>query len=353
MLDIYVGKSDKEGLFPFATLKLPQYLNRPAYSKFRNFLQGNVVGYEDRLTCDIDIGALEATESSLSINTDRCIACLSCICSRRNPFVILSKNILHVLSNIIPDFDILRQKLVKLDILDGELFFTPTKQSLTLKIKDFVDYTAKKELEHIALWATIMLKFLASDDEARVGKEIQLANPISPRDNRLDTCCVSKDIILVGETKTDLDSLLQENRYRVQIPSYQKVCEKLVSEHNRLYGENKEVLVVLVIGGRETDLLPSTHPWCTSVVGGKSLRFYNDIINHNIKFISSNLIWLMALYSLVVGKRLCWDILLPSIFSNQHMLGILSCGQVVQSGSQIRVENVSPKALDLAVQDFS
>jgi hypothetical protein len=351
---IYLGKTDDEGLFPFSVIKIPQYSNRPAYSKFNNFLLGNVENYEYQLACNKKIGALLASQKRLSIDTNRCIACLACLCSCRSPLKILCADVNDILGRIIPDFETIKERVCRNNLFNGELISMPVRDGLSLSLNSFDEYTAMNEVHHIALWTTMMLQFLASDEKTQVGKEIQIANPISPRDNRLDTCCRSYDKILVGETKTNLDSLLQENRYRTQIPSYQKVCEKLVQTHNRSCNQHKMITTLLIIGGRETDLLPPSHPSCSSVVGDQSLRFYNDIISHNIKFISANLIWLMGLCSLVMRRRLCWDLFLPYIFENPNVLGILSGGQVVKQRRQIiELNNISPKVLSSAVQDFS
>jgi len=352
-VQIYKGNTNGEGLFPFSAIKIPQYSNRPAYSKFKNFLLGKVEKYERRLTCNKAINALVAGENSLSIDTDRCIACLACLCSRRNPFHLLYSDVIDRMNGIIPDFEQLKKDILSNSPFNGDLKHIPPKETLSLRINSFNQYTAENEVDHIALWVTVMLQFLASDSNAWIGKEIQIANPISPRDNRLDTCCLSYDRILVGETKTSLDSLLQENRYRTQIPSYQAVIEKLVQEHNALYGQHKEAMVLLIIGARETDLLPFSHPHCTSLVGDRSLRFYNDIRNYNIRFISANLIWTMALYSLVMRKRLSWDLFFPQIFADPNVVGILSGGQVVIQGKQIALESIPPRVLNLAAQDFS
>lgn len=352
-IQIYKGDTNDKGLFPFSAIKIPQYSNRPAYSKFKNFLLGKVEKYEFRLTCNRTIDALAANDNGLSIDTDRCIACLACLCSHRNPFQLLHSDIIDIMNAIIPTFEKLRQSCYTNNLFSGDLKQMPQKEGLSLRINSFDQYTAENEVDHIALWVTIMLQFLASDNNALIGKEIQIANPISPRDNRLDTCCLSYDRILVGETKTSMDSLLQENRYRTQIPSYQAVIEKQVQEHNALYGQHKEAMVLLIIGARETDLLPFGHPHCTSLVGDRSLRFYDDISNYGIRFISANLIWTMALYSLIMRKRLCWDIFFPQIFADPNVLGILSGGQVVIQDKQIALESIHPRVLNLAVQDFS
>ena len=352
-IQIYEGDTNDEGLFPFSAIKIPQYSTKPPYSKFKNFLSGKVEKYESRLTCNKAISALAINKDSLSIDTDRCIGCLACLCSCRNPFQPLYSDIIDVISGIIPTFEQLRESSYTNNLFAGDLKQIPQKEALSLKINSFDHYTAENEVEHIALWVTIMLQFLSSDSSARIGKEIQIANPISPRDNRLDTCCLSYNKVLVGETKKSLDSLLQENRYREQIPSYQDVIEKLVQEHNTLYGQHKEAMVLLITGGKETDLLPFGHPHCTSLVGDRSLRFYSDIARYNIRFISANLIWTMALYSLIMRKRLCWDLFFSQIFSNPNVLGILSGGQVVIQGKHIVLEDIPPRVLDLAVQDFS
>jgi len=350
---IYEGNTDGEGLLPFSAVKIPQYSNRPPSNKFKNFVLGKVEKFERRLTCNTAINAILANGNNLKIDTERCIACLACLCSHRNPFQLLYSDIIDVLNGIIPTFEEFSKSSYANNLFNGDLKQIPRKEALSLEINSFDQYMADNEVEHIALWVTIMLQFLASDNNARIGKEIHIANPISPRDNRLDTCCLSYDRILVGETKISLDSLLQENRYRTQIPSYQAVIEKQVQEHNALYGQHKKAMVLLIIGARETDLLPFGHPQCTSLVGDHSLRFYNDIISYNIRFISAHLIWTMALYSLIMRKRLCWDLFFSQVFADQNVLGILSGGQVVIQDKQIALKDIPPRVLNLAVRDFS
>lgn len=349
---IYEGETDDEGFLPFSTIKIPQYSNKPPSNKFKNFLLNKVENFERRLTCNTVINAILANDTSLKINTERCISCLTCLCSNRNPFGLLHTEMGEVLTSIIPNLSEFKSSYNN-GLFNGGLKLIPRNEALSLEINSFDQYTADKEVEHIALWLTMMLQFLASDDNARIGKEIHITNPISPRDNRLDTCCISNQRILVGETKITLDSLLQENRYRTQIPSYQSVIERQVQEHNDLYNQHKEAMVILIIGGRETDLLPFNDPLCTSLVGDRSQRFYKDIINYDIRFISAHLIWTMSLYSLIVKKRVCWDLLFPQVFPNQDVLGILSGGQVIKQGTQIKLEDINPKILDSSVRDFS
>lgn len=350
---IYEGTTDEKGLFPFSTIDIPQYSNRPAYSKFSNFLLNKVEKHEPRLTCDVEIAALVAAQNSLQINTDRCIACLACLCSQRNPARLLHTDISDVIMGIVPGFAQLKSDILGHGPFSGVLKRVPPKETLSLKISSFDQYTSEKELTHIALWTTIMLQLLAADSNASVGKEIQIANRISPRDNRLDTCCLSNDMVLIGETKNSLDSLLQESRYRVQVPSYQAICDELVRKHNAVYGRHKKVMVLLVVGGQETDLLPLTHPQCTSLIGNRGRRFYNDIINYNIRFISATMLWMMAVYTFTARKRLCWDLLFPQVFANPDVLGILSGGQVVIQGNQIGMEVINPRVLDAAMLGLS
>lgn len=352
-IEIYEGNPDAEGLLPFSVFKIPQYSNKPPSNKFKNFLLGKMENSEPRLTCDTSINAISAHGNSLKIDTERCIACLACLCSHRNPFHLLYSDIIDVLNGIIPSFAGFSKSSYANDLFNGELTHIPPNETLSLEINSFDRYMAHNEVDHIALWVTIMLRFLASDNNTRIGKEIHIANPISPRDNRLDACCLSYDNVLVAETKASLDSLLQENRYRIQIPSYQRVILSQVEEHNALYGQHKESLVLLIVGGRETDLLPFSHPYCTALVGDRSRRFYDDLASFNIRFISAHLLWTMALYSLIVRKRLCWDRFLPHVFIDQNVLGVLSGGQVISRDRQIALEAIPPRVLESAVLDFS
>ena len=350
---IYKGRIDVQRPFPFSTIEIPHYASTQTCSKFSSFLLNRVDSVDPRLTCDQEIAALVAGQDSLCIDTDRCIACLACLCSHRNPVRLVCSDLHDIMTAIIPGFGQMQIDNMRHGPFNGHLKRVPTRETMSLRIRSFDQYTAQREVEHIALWTTIMLRFLASDTDVAVGKEIPITNPIYPRDNRLDTCCASQDLILIGETKNSLESLLQENRYRTQVPSYQAICDEMVSNHNALYGQSKKAMVLLVIGGRESDLLPPSHPHCTSIVGERSHRFYDDIMTYSIRFVSASLLWTMAVYTIAAGKRLCWDLLFPQVFSNPDVVGILSGGQVAMQRDRVDMSKINPNTLESSVISLS
>src|SRR3989344_1569178 len=129
---------------------------------------------------------------------------------------------------------------------------------------------------------------MATSSDLRLGRELEINQDNNPRDGRLDVVAVRDKKTIVIETKTDLKSLLNENRFTYQITGYTKECLKYTEK----YLNSKDLLVLLAIGGEETDLFPSGHPDCTTGnVGNISKLFYDKIEKENIKFISANAIW--------------------------------------------------------------
>ena len=132
-----------------------------------------------------------------------------------------------------------------------------------------------------------------------------------------------------------------ENRYRLQIPKYVSECEKILARYNKEFKKDLKLIVLLGIGGNETDLYPPSHPDCTSTVGDRAKKFYQDLIKHNIQFISANALWVMSLHSILTDKIICWDKLFPKIFSRDGALGLLTSGLVVHKDGKYSVEPIS------------
>lgn len=112
-------------------------------------------------------------------------------------------------------------------------------------------------------------------------------------------------------------------------------------------------MIFLIIGGRETDLLPSDHAYCSSNVGNKSERFYRDLTKFGIKFISANAILTMILFSLYNKKRLCWDILLNSLLKEENFIGLVSGGMIIKKQDRIILKEISRSLINFAERAFS
>ena len=227
------------------------------------------------------------------------------------------------------------------DMILGIYYLSQSSEKNNKDIKPRGYFTNVDEVKHVAIWILIALRFLSSSKDCRVGREIEIFQSESPRDGRLDVCVLSNSYVLVVETKDSFSDLMIENRYRLQIPKYVSECKKILARYNRESKKDLKLIVLLGIGGNETDLYPPSHPDCTSTVGDRAKKFYQDLIKHNIQFISANALWVMSLHSILTDKIICWDKLFPKIFSRDDALGLLTSGLVVHKDGKYSVESIS------------
>jgi len=93
-----------------------------------------------------------------------------------------------------------------------------------------------------------------------------------------------------------------------------------------------------MIGGNESDLLPSNHPDCTSNVGNKSDNFYDTMRKHKFFFISANAMLSLGLMKLFVSyDKYNLENLFPLI-TNPEYVGLLSSGLVNIKGEIITLD---------------
>ena len=349
MTEIAIHKI-KNKLPKFTYINIPNYSNKPKYTKFKNFLENKVTNIEPWLTCE-GIKALILKDNFVCIDNDKCIGCFFCLSSQRD-IASLEGNIDDILDQIIPNYSELKEKIQTDDIFNGKIIELPIYTG-ERKYHRFSDFTSVNETKHISMWGCSVLNFLSSDMTPRIGKEVEIKKMDYPRDGRLDICVLSKNKLLICESKVDLDSLLTENRYRIQIPSYTSECRKFIDDYNLKFNEELSFQLPLLIGGEETDLLPLTHPLCTSITGNKSKRFYDNLIKHNIQFISANALWSMVLRSMINGRRLCWDLLFDKIFK-KNTIGLLSGGKVIlNENREYELKKIPTELLKSSEQAFS
>jgi hypothetical protein len=200
----------------------------------------------------------------------------------------------------------------------------------------FEDYTKRDEVNNIALWILSAFRYLSTND-LRLGKELEINQENNPRDGRLDVVAIRDRKICVVETKTDLKSLLAENRFTYQISGYYKECLKYSEE----YLKSKDLLVLLAIGGDETDLFPTGHGDCTTGnVGSISKIFYDKSIKENVKFISANAIWSLVAYKYLTSKKLDLLNFIRDTFEKPNVIGLLSAGVVKNNEGKIEIEKI-------------
>jgi len=353
MTNILLHKNLEKKKYPlYSVIQIPEYSNKPKYTKFKNFLENNSEDFCLWPACDNeDIGALEVDKENVFINTEKCIACLLCFSSNKTLEKSYEK-VDKITNQIFPNFYEIKKIIEETDIFNGNIINLPRFGGNNRNIKSFSDFTSKKETTHISLWGCSILNFLSSDSQSRIGKEIEILKMDNPRDGRLDVCVLSGNKVIICESKVSLDSLLTENRYRLQLPSYKKECKRILDEFNLKFKTNKKLQIFLLTGGEETDLFPPTHSLCTSNVGNKSTRFYKELVEHEIKFISANALWIMMLRSLIKNRRLCWDILFDKIF-DEKTLGLLTAGKVEFIKGRYEVTKIPKEILMSSEKDFS
>lgn len=348
-LKIYGGADSSK--LKYNTFQVPVYKNKPKYGKLKNFLVNQIEGYRDWLTCDENsINALLVENKEVMIDTQKCIGCLLCLASQREVHE-LALRPLEAIEEILPNASETK-KWVSVGIFHGTFVKFPTFAEPRYLLKSFQDFTKTNETKHIALWGTAILRFLSSSANARIGKEIEVMQTESPRDGRLDICLFNNGTLFAVECKTDLESLLAEDRYRVQIPLYEIELQKIIKEYAAKEKQMINAQVFLLIGGRETDLLPPGHPQNTAKVGQKSEKFYRTIMEKRIRFVSADSLWAATVYSLVKEKRLCMDALLSHLLEDPNFIGLCSAGKILRTASGMALVKIEKKVIESFEQPF-
>ncbi|MBO3323108.1 hypothetical protein JJB67_12325 [Clostridium perfringens] len=279
--------------------------------------------------------------SNKSINYSLIFQCNG-ITTESNNKVSLNNNCFNCLFCMLKNKDITKEFLEKnhqiIELLDssfsGELIEIPkAKNKIKNKYYSFEKFTEINETKNIQPWANGIISNLASE-RFRTSMEINIPNADYDRDGRLDIGAINTNYFLGVECKISLEETLKDQRFIEQFEKYSKEIKYLSQKNNIDYN------LILLIGGNESDLLPYTHPECTSKVGNKSIQFYDLIKQYNIKFMSANALWLLCLNNLLNQHKYYLDLIIPKIFSDKETLGLLSCGKIMLSNDSILIKNI-------------
>lgn len=217
------------------------------------------------------------------------------------------------------------------------------------KYSRFDDFTKRDEVNNIALWILSALDY-CSISKLKLGKELEINQEDNPRDGRLDVVAIRNSESLVIETKTDIKTLLNENHFTSQITSYNQECLKYMKE----YLSSENLLILLAVGGEETDMYPLGHPDCTTgSVGNISKIFYDKIIASNIKFVSANALWSLVAYKYITNNNLDIFNILKKIFSDKQAIGFLTGGIVKNTKNGIIIEKFDLNTFKFIYSDSS
>ena len=326
-------------------ISVPIFSNKPKNKKFSNFLSSKIQDDEIWPSCHKDIQAIEIDSNSITINKDKCIGCLNCLTNNAE-FKKLEESIQKEIWELFfEDKNWIKEKILTKNIFTGKRIDLPTYSTFERKYTTFEDYTSTNEVEHISLWGLSTLRFLSSV-KPTIGKEIEIYQSEFSRDGRLDICVKCNNSILIVEAKTNFDSLMTENRFIQQMPKYKIECQKIID--NEFSIENLDFELVLLVGGNETDLFPPTHSDCTSTVGDKAQKFYENINKYKIRFISANALWVLGMNGIFSDSKICWDLLFANIFSDENVVGLVTNGIILKTHNGFEIKPITKNILEAA-----
>ena len=129
---------------------------------------------------------------------------------------------------------------------------------------------------------------------------------------------VKDNFLFVAETKVDFSHMMSEGRYESQMVAYETELSLVPKNVNRAK--------FLVIGGKESDLLPPNISGSTS--GPKGKLFYDVLRRHDLFFFSANALLALGLMKLYVSIKSYSLENLYKVMVNKNFVGILSSGAV-------------------------
>lgn len=264
-------------------------------------------------------GLDEVSKGIYSFN-NKCFGCLFCLINNND----LTESFYKHFS-----YKVLDEKINAL--FKGNII-TPLNAHTALKnqYKNLEYFTKVAETENIQPWAAGILNSTCSK-VCRIGMEINVPNEEYDRDGRLDICAITDNYLLVIESKVSLEEALKDERFIEQNYKYLSEIAKASSTRTLDYD------LIILIGGKETDLLPPDHPQCSSIIGAQSLRFYKILDDYGIRFISANALWGLALKYLRHGNKYAWDIIIPNIFKDDSCVGFTTAGKIVKSKAGLSI----------------
>ena len=259
------------------------------------------------------------------VKDEVCVNCLFCVFGCVGNKILISKKY-HPQKFC---YDITQKELEGLTIEVSKLFKgefirlpkVPLSQ-LSVKYKSFEDFTSVKETENIAVWTANAMKFLSSSMEPRVALEVGLQIMQRDRGGRLDVTLlnVRDKYLFIAETKVDFAHMMGEGRYESQMVAYETELS--------LVPDNVKRAKFLVIGGKESDLLPSGIAGSTA--GPKGKLFYEVLREHGLFFFSANALLALGLMKLYVSIKTYSLENLYVIMVDKNYVGILSSGVVTK-----------------------
>ena len=307
------------------------------YSYLENFIadKKHTKGIQ-RHSIPLKISCLKLQTNELekfAVKNETCINCMFCVFGCVGNKILLSKK-LHPLKFC---YDISKEELEELGnevstLFEGnfiKLQRVPLSQ-FKVQYKSFEDFTSIKETENIAVWTANAMKYLSVSYEPRIALEVGLQIEQRDRGGRLDVTLLNiKDkYLFVAETKVDFAHMMAEGRYESQMVAYETELKNVPSNLSRAK--------FLVIGGKESDLLPIGIPGATC--GQKGKLFYDILRKHRLFFISANALLALGIKKLYVSIQKYSLENLYRIITDERFVGLLSAGVITSDEKLIPLD---------------
>ncbi len=135
-------------------------------------------------------------------------------------------------------------------------------------------------------------------------------------------------MFLFVEAKTTLSDAMADERFVEQFTKYTPAIER------NLFLDTSKYSLLLLIGGRETDIYPETNRNCTGKTGNLSSRFYNLVLQSETKipFITATALWLLSIHYLS-NNNFSVNQFLIQLFSDNNCYGLVSAGKIIYEPS--------------------
>lgn len=308
------------------------------YSYLNDFFSDNR-GSRKKFSVPVNIECIKKSQdqSKIDIINERCINCMFCLFGCTGNRILISKNI-HPIETCV---DITKSELEELknhilpSLFNGifiKLNSVPY-SSIKVKYKNFDTFTGVDETKNIAVWGANAMKYLSTSLEPRLSLEVGVDILTRDRGGRLDISLYNTNErkTFIAETKVSFKKMIDEGRYESQMLAYEKV---LLAENPH----NASFCLFLMIGDKESELLPPSHRHCTADIN-KSKLFYDTLKKNRLFFVSANSLLALGLMKMFVScNKYNLEMLEPLIHSKKY-LGMLSSGIVTINDELISLDD--------------
>jgi len=289
----------------------------------------------------VKVGCLQLAENhkQFDVLSAKCINCMFCVFGCTGHRGLLScdfklKKLCYDLNQ--HEFSELKNNLLP-KLFTGKFIELPKVETSNIKVKyqDFESFTSVDETENIAVWSANAMKYLSCSMEPKISLEVHVKKT-GARDGRLDVTMYNmRDrYLMVAETKTTFEDMMKDMRFESQLFAYNKELD------NRC-GSLIKHCTFLIIGGKESSLLPQTHPQCTSVTGNQAGQFYSILQNRGYFFISANAMLALGLKKMFDSmQKYSLENIFDKVISTGNYVGLLSCGAIDRNLNVVNVDNI-------------